>query len=150
MDDAVLILDWENNVENWAVSENDSKYSLFDIVMLIGELQDIQKAKQGRWIICTTEDDAVIGCVDLTEVNFEENRAEVGILIAEKENRRKGYALQALQLIESKAEELDLNKLSCSIHSTNISSLELFKKNDYKQLDKISNDIYFFEKWLKK
>ena len=149
-DDAPFILDWENNKDNWAVSENDSKYSLFDIVALISELQDVKKAKQGRWVICTVDTHLVVGCVDLTDVNFEEKMAGVGILIAEKENRRKGYALKALQLIEQKAKDLELNKLSCSIHSTNISSIDLFKKNEYKQVKNTSNDIYFFEKWLKK
>ena len=39
--DAELILDWENNEENWSVSENDSPYSIGDIIVLIGELKNV-------------------------------------------------------------------------------------------------------------
>ncbi len=148
--DADCILDWENNEENWAVSENDSKYSIFDIVALIGELQDVKNAKQGRWMICTKEGETPIGCVDLTGIDFENKTAEVGILIADKNHRRKGYALMSLQLIEEQAKELELNKLSCSIHSGNLASIDLFKKCGYQELVEETKEIYFFEKWLKK
>ena len=53
--DAEHVLDWENNVEGWNVEENETPYSIFDILQLIHELSDIQKAKQARWIICEKE-----------------------------------------------------------------------------------------------
>jgi len=148
--DADCILYWENNEENWAVSENDSKYSIFDIVALIGELQNVQNARQGRWMICVKGNESPIGCVDLTGIDFENNTADVGILIAEKNYRRKGYALMSLQLIEEEAKELGLKKLSCSIHSTNLASIRLFEKCGYQELVGETKEIYFFEKWLKK
>ncbi len=149
-DDAEFILHWENNEENWAVSENSSPYSLFDIISLISELQDVRKAEQGRWMICSKESLFPIGCVDLTGIDFENKTAEVGILIADKEVRRLGFALKTLHLVEEQAKELGLDKLLCSIHSVNIASIELFKKCNYQQLDGKENGIYFFEKWLKK
>ncbi len=149
-EDAECILEWENNEENWRVSDNDSPYSIYDILVLIGELQDIQKVKQGRWMICLSETQEKIGCVDLTTIDFVKKTAEVGILIADKKNRRKGYALKSLICLEKKAVELGLTKLKCRIHSANTASVELFKKCDYQQLNKVENGICFFEKWLKK
>ena len=157
--DAELVLDWENNEENWSVSENDSPYSIIDILVLIGELQNVRKAKQGRWMICLPENGRPIGNVDLTEINFEDNSCSVGILIADKENRRKGYALMALQLIEEEALKLDLRKLRCTVHFDNMESVALFLKNNYKKIG-IENpssskeddyiEIIKFEKCLKK
>ena len=157
--DAALVLDWENNQENWAVSENDSPYSIYDILVLIGELQDIQRAKQARWMICSDLNNQAIGNVDLTEIDFENKVATVGILIAEKELRNKGYASQALVLIEKEANKLKIDKLTCSIHADNLASISLFLKNGFEKIGKqdapdLKNDQYIdvilFEKWLKK
>lgn len=157
--DAELILDWENNEENWSVSENDSPYSIVDIIVLIGELKNVLKAKQARWMICLTESGKPIGNVDLTEINFNDHCCSIGILIANRANRRKGYALKALQLIESEALRLNLRKMRCTVHSDNRSSVDLFLKKDYVKIG-IENpssseeddyiEIIIFEKCLKK
>lgn len=156
--DAEQVLDWENNEENWAVSENDSPYSIYDILILIGELQSIQNAEQARWMICLNETQEAIGCVDLTEIDFENKVASVGILIANKELRKKGFASKALQLIENEAIDLGLTLLKCSIHADNLASISLFTKNNYKNTGKqkeaeLKGDKYIevllFEKWLK-
>jgi len=157
--DAEQVLDWENNEENWAVSENDSPYSIYDILVLIGELQNIQKAKQARWMICSNIDEEAIGNVDLTEIDFENKQATVGILIADKETRNKGFASEALQLIEVEAMKLGVEKLNSTIHQSNKVSITLFLKSEFKKigLQKESDlkddeyiDVLVFEKWLKK
>ena len=159
MEDAGIVLDWENNEENWGVSENGSKYSLFDIIVLIKELQDIKKSMQARWMICLENTGEAIGNVDLTEINFEAKEATVGILIADKKYRNKGMAIESLRLVEGKALELDLLKLNCTIHEDNTSSINLFLKNDYEKIGETNDselkngeyiNIILFEKWLKK
>ena len=36
--DAEHVLDWENNVEGWNVEENETPYSIFDILQLIHDI----------------------------------------------------------------------------------------------------------------
>jgi diamine N-acetyltransferase len=157
--DAETILMWENDVENWSTSENDSPYSLFDILNLIHELQDINKGGQGRWIVCFRKNDEVLGAVDLTEINFSENEATVGVLIADKKYRNKGYANEALAFLELEALKLGINKLKCTIHESNQASIKLFQNRKFQIIGK-SDDTYLndgvyievliLEKWLKK
>ena len=158
MEDAPLILDWENNEEFWAVSENDSAYQLFDIQHLIMTLQNIEKAKQARWMICLRENDQAIGCVDLTEINFENESATVGILISDRKNRRKGYAISTLKNIEDLALELKIKHLKCTIHEENSQSVILFEKSNYVRVGESfdasdsegeGKKIIELEKWLK-
>lgn len=157
--DAEQVLDWENNQENWAVSENDSPYSIYDVLVLIGELQDIKKVNQARWMICLSSSDEAIGNIDLTEIEFNKHESTVGILIADELQRNKGYASLALQMIERQAEELEIIKLKCSIHSDNTASVSLFEKNGFIKVGKLNEptvkngqniDVLLFEKWLKK
>ena len=145
--DAELVLEW------------DSPYSIYDILVLIGELQNVSKAKQARWMICLSENDKAIGNVDLTEIDFNKMEATIGILIACKEYRRKGFASKAIKLIESKAVALNLKKLHCSVHKDNIGSCNLFIKNKFMKIgEKLELefkggayiDILLLEKWLKK
>ncbi len=157
--DAKQVLDWENNEENWAVSENDSPYSIYDILVLIEELQDIQKAKQARWMICLSINNKAIGNVDLTEIDFKNKQATVGILIADKELRNKGFASEAIRLIEVEAVKIGVEKLVCTIHQSNKASIALFLKSGFKKIglqkepDLKEGDYIealLFEKWLKK
>ena len=159
MEDAPLILDWENNEEFWAVSENDSPYQLFDVQHLIMTLQKIETAKQARWMICLKENDKPIGCVDLTGIDFEKESATVGILISDRENRRKGFASTTLRNIEDVAKELKIKHLKCTIHEYNAQSIVLFEKSNYARVGEsfdASNSkdngkkIIELEKWLKK
>lgn len=159
MEDAPTILEWENNEEFWAVSENDSPYQLFDIQHLIMTLQKIDVARQARWMICLMETNQPIGCVDLTEINFEEKTATVGILISDRANRRKGYATSSLARIEEVAQDLKIKQLKCTIHEDNVQSVVLFEKSNYVKVgESIDNSdsrgagkkIIELEKWLKK
>ena len=159
LSDAAVVLQWENDVENWNSSNNDSPFQLWDIVRLIESLADINKSKQGRWIITEHSTGRRIGTIDLCAIDFENHQAIVGILIADKIDRKKGYASDALGLIELEARKLGLERLTCMIHPMNEPSLRLFQKRDFNKIglsdDKyLSDGVYIeallFEKWLKK
>ena len=157
--DALTVMYWENNPANWDASDNKSEYALYDIVRLIEELRDVNRAKQARWIICDASTDELIGTVDLFEIDFEKNEASVGVLVAEPANRGKGIASIALNLIEQEALKLGLNRLTCIIHPHNLASVRLFEKQGFGKIgitdDKFLNEgVYLealiYEKWLKK
>lgn len=153
--DAKTVLHWENDLEDWNDNRGEIQYSILDITILIEELQDIKKFGQARWII--ELDNHVVGCVDLTEINFEQGSASVGVLIADQENRRKGIATRALQFLEEEAKKLNIFKLISHIRIENQKSINLFEKFGYHPRDEIEEhilengkqiEVRKFEKWL--
>ena len=75
--DAQFVLHWENDLEDWNDNHGEIQYSILDITILIEELQDIYKSGQARWII--EYKNSVVGCADLTEIDFEQRSASVGV-----------------------------------------------------------------------
>jgi diamine N-acetyltransferase len=157
--DALIVMNWENNPANWDASDNKSEYQLFDIVRMIEENQDIQRAKQARWIICDSTSDKQIGTVDIFDINFDEKEAFVGVLIAEKENRQKGLASIAIELVENEGVKLGLERLKCVVHPGNKASVQLFKKREFVKIGEtdrqfLNEGVYLeasiYEKWVKK
>jgi diamine N-acetyltransferase len=130
--DIELLYNWENDTENWKVSNTQTPFSRFVLEQYITSAhQDIYTVKQLRLMICNVDNKAV-GCIDL--FNFEPNhqRAGLGILIAEKSDRRKGYASEALNiLIQYCFSSLNLHQLYCNITNDNEASVVLFQKHGF-------------------
>jgi len=157
--DALLVMNWENNPENWDASDNNGEYQLYDIVRMIEENKDIQRAKQARWMICDSTTDVQLGTVDLFDIDFEKNEGFVGVLIADKANRQKGLANLAIELVEKEALNLGLERLKCVVHPGNKPSVRLFEKREFVKIGKterqfINDGVYLeasiYEKWVKK
>ncbi|MFK7785459.1 MAG: GNAT family N-acetyltransferase [Crocinitomicaceae bacterium] len=150
--DAATILSWENNPDNWDVSDNDSPYSLEDIVRLIQSFQTVEKPEQLRFMIHSK--DILLGAVDIFDINYENKSGAIGILIAEEGFRRKGYASKALQLVETEARNRGISRLSALIHSENVKSRKLFEKMEYliHSKGKIGDQTktVVVEKWVEK
>jgi diamine N-acetyltransferase len=131
--DADIIYKWENNPENWQVSHTLIPFSKYTIEQYVNAIQDIYITKQLRFIICKkSENDKPIGCIDLFDFEPFHNRAGVGVLIADKEERGKGYANEALILLKEYAfKTLCLTQLYCDVAISNESSFELFTNNGF-------------------
>ncbi|MCE2685642.1 MAG: GNAT family N-acetyltransferase [Cryomorphaceae bacterium] len=128
-DDASTIFMWENNPDNWKVSNTEVPFSLFDIHQLIEHQSDIRKSGQMRLVIQTALEERPVGVIDLYDLNFKHGYGAVGILIAADADKRKGYAAEALQLFTTYCKEiLELRNLYCQIHGDNQSSILLFEK----------------------
>jgi diamine N-acetyltransferase len=128
-EDATKLLLWENNPENWKVTDTEVPFSLHAIHQLIEQQQQIRTTGQLRMMICLNHDSKEpVGAIDLYDVDFKNKNASVGILIGELQNRGKGYARDALNLIINYARHnLSLFNLVCSIQSTNKESIQLFE-----------------------
>ncbi|HZH85873.1 MAG TPA: GNAT family N-acetyltransferase [Brumimicrobium sp.] len=156
--DVNILLLWENDTENWRYSESEAPFSLHQLQHYVKNASHVRQNEQLRFIICLNENDKAIGTVDLFKIDFKNMRAGVGILIADPENRQKGYAQEALSLLENFASiKLSLDQLYCEIQSDNEGSIQLFvkagfiqtgtKKNWYKFKDK-TIDAYFYQKFI--
>lgn len=129
---------WENDSSIWSVSGTLVPFSKFVLEEFVTQVhQDIYTNKQLRLMIDlkyfdeADEDETSrsIGCVDLFEFDPKNKRAGVGILIADKADRGRGYATEALHLIVDYGFEiLDLHQIYSNVRVENESSVALFKK----------------------
>lgn len=156
LSDALTILKWENNPENWSVSDNEGEYSQNDIENLIGSFTSLKAADQMRYLIEEPISKELLGAVDLFDI--QEDKASVGVLIAEKRHRNKGIASQSLLLLEDVClNHSEIRRLNATVATENHSSIALFNKCGYqkveKRREKLNNGEYIetilFEKWLK-
>ena len=128
---------WENDPENWFVSNTlipFSKYVLKKYIEHSG--RDIYESKQLRLMIVLKKDKSdkniPIGTVDLFDLDPYNLRAGIGILVAQKEYRRKGIASEALELMVKYAfNHLRLHQLYCNIATDNQASLKLFQNSGF-------------------
>lgn len=132
-DDATKLMLWENNPKHWKVTGTEVPFSLSAILEYIEQAQHIRSHGQLRLMICLNDTNEAIGAVDLFQADFKNLRAAVGILIADQKSQQKGFASEALLLLEQYAAQfLAFHNLYCSIHSDNLSSIALFEKAGYK------------------
>ncbi len=111
--------------------------------------QDIFEAKQLRLIIQKKSDKSVIGATDLFDYDPVHQRAGVGILIGDPEDRNHGYATEALQSIREYAfGTLALKQLYCNICEDNKESLNLFIKQGYVITGQKKDWIKKGDQWL--
>jgi diamine N-acetyltransferase len=119
---------WENNTELWHLSNTKipfSKYSIDEFIK--ASQQDIYEAKQLRLIIQHRESEKPLGTIDLFDFDPYHLRTGIGVLIAEKNDRKKGYASEALDTLMNYCKEiLSLKQVYCNILENNQDSLRLF------------------------
>lgn len=143
--DGFNLMLWENNPDNWRVSGTELPFSLDEINLYIQNAQNFRATGQLRLMIDLLKTDLTIGCVDLFEMNFRHNRAGVGVLINNLEYRNKGYAKEALVLMESYVKNMfHFTQLYANIQEDNTNSIALFKQLGYKQTGE-KKDWYTFE-----
>jgi len=157
-EDIDLLYKWENDTSLWEVSSARAPFSRHLLAEYLKDAtRDVYEQKQVRLIIQNRELQAV-GAADLFDFDPYHQRAAVGILIHRKEDRRHGYALDALLAIENYALNiLGLRQLSASISEENSASIHLFEKAGY-QVTGIKRqwlrtpsgwkDEWFFQKML--
>lgn len=140
--DVQTLMEWENNPEHWKVSGTEVPYTLDEMHSFINNHLPIQVTGQLRFMIIEIQGEKAIGTIDLFDANFKNGFAGVGVLIGEKDFRKKGIASESLNLlIEFCKDRLDLYNLHCSIHADNQPSIDLFEKCGFKKIG-IRKDWY--------
>ncbi len=126
----------ENNESIWEVSNTQTPYSRFLIKQYLKNAnQDIYEAKQLRLAICKDQDFPAVGLIDLFDFDPKNNRAGVGILIQNQDERNIGIGTEALGLlIQFAFTQLNLHQLYANIDSENKPSLTLFTKFEFQKI----------------
>lgn len=134
-DDLDLLFSIENDSRFWEVSNTLTPYSRDLLTQYLKNAhQDIYEAKQLRLVIINKADNTIVGLIDLFDFNPQHERAGIGILILNK-YQRQGYAKSSLELFLKYAfQHLDLKQIYANIPIDNVSSLDLFRKVNFKEI----------------
>jgi len=132
-EDLELLYLWENDRTVWRVSNTLVPFSRYQLKKYIeSEPNNIYANQQLRMMIdcCETGKQVrTVGSIDMFDFDPIHQRAGIGILIASAEDRRHGYACDAiLQMVEYSRKILFLNQLYCNVSKNNIASIQLFEK----------------------
>lgn len=132
-EDLELLYEWENNVSFWTISSTITPFSKFTLKRYLEHShKNIYETGQFRLMIDLIPEKATIGTIDIFDFDSFHKRAGLGILIANEEYRRKGYASMALKcLVDYCFKTLQLHQLYCNILSNNCESMDLFKKQGF-------------------
>lgn len=141
-EDLDLLYDWENDTAIWENGISLVPFSRYSIKQyLIDYKYDIYTDRQLRLMVVPRETGKPVGAVDLYDFDPFHRRSGIGILI-DRTHRRKGYALQAIMLLEEYAFRfLNLKQLYAIIPGKNSGSTQLFTKAGYRQTG-------LLEEWL--
>ena len=130
--DLDAMFQWENDTENWLVSNTTNPFSRHVLEQYVLSVHDLIKDGQARFIICSNEDDSPIGAIDLFELDMTHRRVGVGILV-DKDHRVKGIASDAIQIVIRHCfTTLGLHQIYCNILADNKVSMKLFESNGFK------------------
>ncbi len=130
--DIDLLYRWENDSSLWEISNTRMPFSKHLLEQYIQySSRDIYEQKQLRLIIQNTENKPV-GAVDLFDFDPYNQRAGIGILVHDPEDRRHGYAYDTLMGLENYVlETLGIRQLFACVSEENNSSIKLFQKAGY-------------------
>ncbi|WGH75788.1 GNAT family N-acetyltransferase [Tenacibaculum tangerinum] len=134
-EDLEFLFQIENNESFWEVSHTQTPFSKFLLKQYLESAHlDIYEAKQLRLAIQKKDTDETIGMIDVFDFNPQHKRAGIGILI-HPTFQKKGFASEALQLLITYCfTHLQLHQLYANITEDNTKSLQLFQKQNFKQI----------------
>lgn len=140
---------WENNTDNWFVSNTQTPFSRDTLRAYIeSSHQDIYTIKQLRLMIVVKETEKTVGAIDLFDFDPNHRRAGVGILIS-PEHRGKGLAKNALDTITKYCfEVLNTHQLFCNIPANNTPSHKLFKSCGFTEIGRKKEWLRTPQGWI--
>lgn len=145
-EDLDFLYNLENDESLWEVSTTTSPYSRYILKeYLENSHRDIYEVKQLRLVICKNENEAPVGFIDLFDFEPKHKRVGVGIVIFSEEEKRKGFATEALRLVCKYAfKNLNVHQLFASITEGNHGSIKLFENLGFERSG-IKKDWVFSE-----
>lgn len=135
-EDLELLYEWENNESYWIISNTVVPFSKYTLKRYLeNSHKNIYETGQLRFMIEIADDRKPIGAIDIFDFDPFHKRAGLGILIADENERKKGYATMALKgLINYCFVTLQLHQLYCNILANNVESIDLFTKLGFVQV----------------
>ena len=134
-EDLFFLYTLENNTEFWEISGTINPFSNYILKEYIANShKDIFETKQLRLII-TALNGVILGCVDFFDFDPVNKRVGLGIVIAKKEDRSKGYGFEAIELCSNYAfQNLGLRQVYANVLEENTKSANLFIRLGFKKV----------------
>ena len=140
--DFELLKQIELDVSNKKYSDLNEQLNEDELFSFIHSNHDIYIHKQLKFTVL--ENNERVGFVDLYEVDFETNKAGIGIFIL-PEYRRRNIATSAINEVIKWSNKIGISHYFAEVEKSNISSFYLFEKAGFHQTEEI-NAFYFLEK----
>ncbi len=139
-EDLDVLFNMENDTKLWMVSGNAVPYSRYQIKKYIQQSQhDFYTDRQVRFMITRKSDKAVLGTIDLTDIDPYNGRGEIGIALL-SEYRGQGVASASLKIVSEYAKKmLRLRQLFCLVPADNDLSIKLFASNGFSESGRLKD-----------
>ena len=116
----------------------------------------LNKTKQRRWyekyldddsqqtfIIEVKEEKIPIGTVGLTNIDYKNQRAELGVLIGDESWQNKGIGKEALDLlIKFVSDEMNIRKIKAIVFEENVPAIRLYKSCGFVEEGVLKKEVY--------
>lgn len=137
--DIEIYTKWMNDK---SVSENIGSY--YKMISLPIEEKWIEKAsKKNNFAIVLRQNNELIGNISLTNINYINQTATLGIFIGENKNRNKGYGKEAIKLIlEYAFNTLNLKNIMLCVCSFNKNAIRTYENIGFKKIGSRRKAIY--------
>ena len=128
-EDLQFLYELENDSAIWEISGTIAPYSKHVLKQYLDNAhRDIFEVRQLRLSICS-EEDKVIGFIDLFDYNPVHKRAGIGIIIQAEADRNQGAGTEATELLlDYVFSVLDLHQVFANVEEKNTASIHLFSK----------------------
>jgi len=98
--------------------------------------------------ICLKESDVHVGNIYLRQIDWISRNAQLGIFIADGEDRSKGYGKSAIrQLLSHAFNDLGLNKIYFDVLADNHAALRVYEKCGFVVEGRLKNHVFKQGKW---
>lgn len=145
VEDAEIYTKWLNDPE--IVQYLSLRNSL---VSIYGERSYIENFSKVEFNMCIVkkENDELIGNIGLSELDYKNGTAELGIFIGEKENLGKGYGSEAIKLLTKYAfEELRLHSIYLRTYDINDRAVKAYEKCGFKEFGRRHESLFMNGKY---
>ena len=133
IDDVQTILMWENDPALEPFSDPHDPYTEQQIVEFI-LAQQVGFEANGQIRLMIDVAGRAVGAVDIFD--YDGSSADVGVLVYSEDDRRRGYATEALEAVKRYAPQWGIATLWATIDSENIASTALFRRCGFVKVDK--------------
>lgn len=90
-----------------------------------------------------------VGFISLTNINYINKNADLGIYIGEEGYQGKGIATNALKILQYFAKNtLNLTKIKLRVSQNNPAAIRLYEKNDYNIVGEMKNEWFVNGEWV--
>lgn len=140
-DDLDSIVKWRNDLE---------------ILRWLFSYLPLSKTKQRKWyeryvedeteqifIVEAKEETIPIGTVELTSIDYKNQRAELGVLIGDESWQNKGIGKEALDLLIKFAfDEMNIRKIKAIVFEENVPAIRLYKSCGFVEEGVLEKEVY--------